>query len=171
MVLLSSGMRLRTLNRLVLPVDTGLYQLVIRLPRKAVIRVGAKGTHRFPAGIYVYTGSARRNLGARLERHLRREKRLRWHIDYLLERAQVVAAGVYLHEGNAECRLSQWVGGLPGASSVMRGFGSSDCHCQTHLWYFPSLPEKLFSDPRGRWIWFEGSYSMNRGGSIGSLHH
>jgi len=37
----------------------GLYELRIRLRRPATITVGALGRVRFPAGWYVYTGSAR----------------------------------------------------------------------------------------------------------------
>jgi hypothetical protein len=32
----------------------------------------------------VYTGSAKRGLDARIERHIRHDKALHWHIDYLL---------------------------------------------------------------------------------------
>ncbi|MDG6902673.1 MAG: GIY-YIG nuclease family protein [Nitrososphaerota archaeon] len=64
--------------------DSGLYQLVIRLKRKQSIGVGRLGRFAFPSGYYVYTGSARRGLESRIARHLRKEKRLRWHVDYVL---------------------------------------------------------------------------------------
>ncbi len=57
------------------------YQLLIRIGRPIRLRIGALGVQEFPAGHYLYTGSARRNLEARIHRHLRREKKLRWHID------------------------------------------------------------------------------------------
>jgi len=41
------------------------------------------GEFDFPAGIRLH-GSAKRNFEARIARHLRQEKTLRWHIDYLL---------------------------------------------------------------------------------------
>ena len=53
--------------------------------------VGGLGTFDFPAGCYVYTGSPKRNLHARVARHHSRGKRLRWHIDYLL--AAISATG------------------------------------------------------------------------------
>lgn len=59
-----------------------LYTLSLALPRRRRIRVGALGTFVFPAGRYLYTGSARRGAAARIARHARRDKRLRWHIDY-----------------------------------------------------------------------------------------
>jgi Uri superfamily endonuclease len=40
--------------------------------------------------LYVYTGSARAGLEARIARRRRREKRMRWHIDYLLREARIV---------------------------------------------------------------------------------
>ena len=53
-------------------------------PRAATVTVGRLGRFRFPPGVYVYTGSARRNLEARSRRHLSRTKNLHWHSDYLL---------------------------------------------------------------------------------------
>ena len=60
------------------------YQLVIEVPSALRLTVGRLGTFELPAGVYVYTGSARRGFEARLARHARVEKRLRWHIDCLL---------------------------------------------------------------------------------------
>ncbi len=57
------------------------YQLVIRVPLQIEVTIGKLGLFRFPEGTYVYTGSARRNYEARIARHLRQEKSLRWHID------------------------------------------------------------------------------------------
>jgi len=48
----------------------------------------------FPAGWYVYTGSARNGLAQRVGRHLRHNKRKHWHIDYLLAVADRVEAFV-----------------------------------------------------------------------------
>ncbi len=108
------------------------YQLYITLSRNAVIRVGALGRHRFSAGEYLYTGSARRNIEARIRRHCSDNKRLRWHIDYLLHHP---AARVVRVERSIlpECRLNQAsVGEIP-----VPGFGASDCRsgCGSHLKY------------------------------------
>ena len=53
------------------------YQLIIELPRTIRFRAGALGPCRLAAGRYVYTGSARRNLEARIRRHLAGKKKLR----------------------------------------------------------------------------------------------
>ena len=58
------------------------YQLTIQLKQDSTVQIGKFGTFEFPAGYYVYTGSAKRNLEARIQRHLSKEKRLKWHIDY-----------------------------------------------------------------------------------------
>ena len=75
-------------NRLAMAETAVTYQLTIRLTKDIHIAIGALGTHRLPAGDYVYTGSARRNLEARIARHCRRNKKLHWHIDYLLAAAE-----------------------------------------------------------------------------------
>jgi len=59
------------------------YQLYIRLLRGMSVRVGALGPVSLAPGWYVYTGSARRGLVARVRRHLARGKRRRWHVDWI----------------------------------------------------------------------------------------
>ena len=119
---------------------TGLYQLIIRLDEGATIRVGRLGAFRFPRGYYVYTGSARSGLEQRVARHLRRDKRLHWHIDYLLARGSVTQVLVYPGAGS-ECALNRAVEALPGGEVVVRGFGSSDCRCRAHLHFFARPPD------------------------------
>ena len=41
----------------------------------------------FSAGVYVYTGSATRGLEARIARHQRADKKIRWHFDHLPDEA------------------------------------------------------------------------------------
>jgi Uri superfamily endonuclease len=106
------------------------YQLNIELSRKQTIQVGRLGTFQFPAGRYIYTGSARRNLLSRVRRHLGKEKTLRWHIDYLLASRFARVVEVTL-SAQAECRCNQHVAG----EIVAPGFGASDCRarCGSHL--------------------------------------
>lgn len=115
----------------------GLYQLVIRLRRARIIKVGALGRFRFPAGWYVYTGSARNGLAQRIRRHLRGQKRKHWHIDYLLAAADGVEAFFMRGETISECKLHDR---LQGGEMVVSNFGSSDCGCQSHLAYFRNRP-------------------------------
>lgn len=112
--------------------DSGLctYQLHIVVARPRILTIGRLGTFRFPAGHYIYTGSARRNLVARVRRHLSRDKKLRWHIDYLLTAHAVKVLDVTL-SSDSECSLNRRLAG----EIVVPGFGASDCreHCKTHL--------------------------------------
>lgn len=116
------------------------YQLLIELARPARVRVGALGTFDFPAGRYLYTGSARRGLEARIARHLApaAAKRLRWHIDWLL--AHPAARVLRVRRSRLpECALNRRAGG----DVVAPGFGAGDCRagCGSHLRYLgPASP-------------------------------
>jgi Uri superfamily endonuclease len=118
-----------------IPNEPGVYQLVLFLPEDITLRVGALGVFHFPAGRYVYTGSALGGLRARLARHLRTQKRLRWHIDYLLPHAVVEDIRLFLTKERRECAINRQTLTLPHARVIARGFGSSDCRCPTHLVY------------------------------------
>ena len=117
----------------------GVYHLVLRLPRETRIRVGRLGTARFGAGYYVYTGSAMNGLEARVARHQRRRKSLRWHIDYLLQKAEIAAVELIPTRRRLECARNRVILSLPGATIPVPGFGSSDCRCRSHLLYFGNL--------------------------------
>lgn len=124
--------------------DSGAYCLLIRLRRRQRLRVGRLGVFDFPAGFYVYCGSALGGLAARLNRYKRKAKRLHWHIDHLLAlpAAEIVMTQTYPSERRLECVLAKAVLNAPGATVVARGFGSSDCRagCPAHLIYFPRRP-------------------------------
>lgn len=110
--------------------DVQTYQLLIRLAVPARVRVGRLGEFEFPAGRYIYTGSARRNLDARLARHRATAKTLRWHIDYLLAvpGAEIIATPCF---AAAECAVNQNTDGV----IVVPRFGAGDCRagCGSHL--------------------------------------
>jgi Uri superfamily endonuclease len=114
------------------------YQLEIDLAAPVRVAVGRLGVFDFPAGSYIYTGSARRNPEARVARHLRREKKLHWHIDYLLAAPGARVTGVVRHAG-AECAVNRLVAG----ARVAPGFGASDCRagCGSHLKYLGAREE------------------------------
>ena len=115
----------------------GVYQLRIHLKRPKTIRVGALGKHSFPAGWYVYTGSARNGLAQRVGRHLRQNKRKHWHIDHLLAVADQVEAFVLPGEKLTECELHAR---LRRGKVLILGFGASDCRCEAHLAYCERRP-------------------------------
>lgn len=136
--------------------DSGCYSLIITLKRQRRIRVGKLGVARFPAGTYVYTGSAMKGLAARLKRHCRRKKKIHWHIDHLLAlpEARVKKIITYPPTSHQECRQNQRIAARAGATVILRHFGSTDCKsgCASHLFFFPGdarVPdfEKCFRQP------------------------
>ena len=117
----------------------GIYALIIKLSKKKEIKVGRLGTFVFPKGYYVYTGSAQSGLEKRINRHLSSEKKLHWHIDYLLCYAKVIKEVRYAGRKD-ECKLNSMTGQIAGATQIVKKFGSSDCNCATHLYYFENIP-------------------------------
>ncbi|GEN33501.1 MULTISPECIES: GIY-YIG nuclease family protein [Aneurinibacillus] len=111
-----------------------LYSIEMYLPETVKITVGRLGTFIFSAGIYIYVGSAKRNIEARINRHIRKEKPLRWHLDYLRPYAEITEVCTYSGK-EGECGLfARLLEEKQGAIPV-RGFGSSDCRCPAHLFY------------------------------------
>ncbi len=118
----------------------GIYVLFIRLTRSTTLCVGAIGERKFKEGVYAYVGSAQTNLEKRLERHLRREKKLFWHIDYLLNSpyARIEKTLFASADKSAECIVA---GQLAKQGEDVRGFGCSDCKCRSHLFRIGGDPE------------------------------
>lgn len=115
----------------------GTYCLLAELPEGCSIRVGKLGTFDFPAGTYVYVGSALGGIQQRVNRHRSINKRRRWHVDYFLSRARIVSTiSIPCDSKEYECAVAQTLMRAEGAVVVAEGFGSSDCGCDTHLIYF-----------------------------------
>jgi Uri superfamily endonuclease len=115
------------------------YQLHIRLSQPVRLQIGRLGEFDFPAGDYVYTGSAKRNFEARIARHMRRDKTLRWHIDHLLDAMETRVTSIVRAEHD-ECELNQATRGIV----LVPGFGSSDCRkgCGSHLKFLGTAQSK-----------------------------
>lgn len=111
--------------------DSGVYLAFFRLPRPRCIAVGRLGVFNFPPGTYAYVGSAQRNLQARLARHARRRKVLRWQIDYLSVRAEFRGALLIDGPKRLECALAALL--ARHYPRLVPGFGASDCRCGGHL--------------------------------------
>jgi sugar fermentation stimulation protein A len=113
------------------------YIAVFHLVRPRRIPVGRLGTFDFPPGFYFYAGSAQRGLSARLARHARRRKPLRWHIDYLSVEARMLGAVIVDGPKRKECELAGELAEC--CARPVAGFGSSDCRCDGHLFHAPTL--------------------------------
>ncbi|HKL13800.1 MAG TPA: GIY-YIG nuclease family protein [Halanaerobiales bacterium] len=113
--------------------DSGIYVLKILLKNTQEIKVGALGRNKFAEGFYYYIGSAQKNLQSRVKRHLKDKKNFHWHIDYLLDKADVV--DYYTVEGpkNYECKLFNYLNNKDELKIMLEDFGSSDCSCVSHL--------------------------------------
>lgn len=138
-----------------------LYVVAARLPRRERLAVAAHSVLDLDRGWYAYIGSAQRGRRARVARHMRAGKPLRWHADYLF--SQHPATHAWSIDvppsaptsrsacASAECALADALvraGGArpavaattaPGSSSARLRFGASDCDCAGHLVRFPSL--------------------------------
>lgn len=116
--------------------NSGAYQLTIEIKKDIKIKIGALGRSSFRKGFYVYTGSAMTGLEARVARHKRKDKKIRWHIDYLLNHRSVKIIDVKLFRSinKQECSLNLQVTDLPDSEIPVPKFGSSDCRvCPAHL--------------------------------------
>lgn len=110
----------------------GIYVLVISVSNDAKIDVGALGRLNFEKGLYAYVGSAQTCLEKRIERHLRKTKRRFWHVDYLLDSADVKIVKFFYRKAGKleECRIANKI---CQKSIPIKNFGSSDCKCKSHL--------------------------------------
>ncbi len=124
----------------------GVYQLLIYLSKSTHIKIGKKGTFRFPKGYYIYTGSAKNGLKARVERHLGGKKKNFWHIDYLLNHASIKKVLLFPEERTDECSLSRNMLKKSRAKVIVPKFGASDCNCPTHLVFFKKLKDVFVTE-------------------------
>jgi Uri superfamily endonuclease len=109
----------------------GAYAMAIELSDEVTVTFSGRSPIVLPAGRYLYCGSAKGpgGLKARLSRHMRRGKSVRWHVDQLTEQGLVI--GSWIFPGGDECELVQMCSYLP---MPIAGFGSSDCAtCRSHL--------------------------------------
>ena len=110
----------------------GTYVLAISLGSDQDIEVGALGILHFEKGLYCYVGSALGGLDSRVSRHQRKDKVLKWHADYITTRADSVDAYISYPDYIEECDLAKMAEDA-GMEPSYKGFGCSDCKCDTHL--------------------------------------
>ncbi|OUJ18703.1 Uri superfamily endonuclease [Methanonatronarchaeum thermophilum] len=118
----------------------GIYTLIIKANETTQV-VGAIGELQFD-GVYLYIGSA---LGPGGLKRIKRHQEIavgirdveRWHIDYLLSKADLVGYAFSFTERDVECKIA---GALDTNKSVQK-FGCSDCKCESHLFKTKNLGE------------------------------
>ncbi|MCK4883359.1 MAG: GIY-YIG nuclease family protein [Candidatus Diapherotrites archaeon] len=120
----------------------GVYCLVINVQKDINVKIGAIGRKTFKKGKYIYVGSAQNSLEKRIARHFLegKGKKIRWHIDYLLENAEAKAKQALYKNARKEeeCAIALC---LAKSEEPVKGFGCSDCKCNSHLFRMKSLKE------------------------------
>jgi Uri superfamily endonuclease len=123
--------------------DRGAYILLMELEKTQKIKPGRLAEADFKKGMYLYVGRARKGLQARIRRHVREEKKLFWHIDYLLRTAKLREIWTRKNFFD-ECRIASKLRDLLSPPSpIHKGFGSTDCRCPGHLLYVSSPEIKV----------------------------
>ena len=110
----------------------GSYVLLIQLPEEQIIKIGSLNAVKFPSGYYAYVGSAMSGFKSRVSRHFKSNKKHHWHIDYLLDGASIKGVIFCEAENKVECTIAQ---ALDRQFDSIRGFGSTDCRCPSHLFF------------------------------------
>lgn len=120
----------------------GIYILLIKIDKNIEIEIGSLGKINFDKGIYSYIGSAQNNLEKRIQRHKIKNKKLRWHIDYLLKNKYVKILKIYYKKAGREeeCKIAKM---LSKTEIPISKFGCSDCDCKSHLFKIKSLKNIL----------------------------
>ncbi len=113
----------------------GTYCLLIHLKHDSKITIGKLGEKNFTKGYYIYIGSALNSLKTRIQRHLREEKKIHWHIDYLLnnEKSEIIEVLYTISNLKWECKIAATI---TETGEDVINFGCSDCKCNSHLFYF-----------------------------------
>lgn len=120
----------------------GIYILLIKIDKNREIEIGSLGKINFDKGIYSYIGSAQNNLEKRIQRHKVKNKKLRWHIDYLLKNKYVKILKIYYKKAGREeeCKIAKM---LSKTEIPISKFGCSDCDCKSHLFKIKNLKNIL----------------------------
>jgi Uri superfamily endonuclease len=125
--------------------NSGAYVLILELTGVITLTIGALGEYEFKSGYYAYVGSALGSNGFnRVLRHIRvsegSNQTRKWHIDYLSSVSTIIEAHKVFTLERVECTISSAIFNSLGVSS-MKGFGCSDCKCESHLYYCENLAE------------------------------
>lgn len=124
-------------------VVSGLYVVHLEIECSAPAQIGKLGEFTFPAGHYLYVGSAMNSLWPRVRRHLDGRGPRHWHIDHLRDVASPAGAWVAVTGEKRECEFAEAMAGLPGVEVWPPRFGASDCNCPGHLLRLPGAPDQM----------------------------
>jgi len=127
----------------------GAYLIFLQVQKSITLEVGKLGASTFPAGRYVYVGSASRGIEKRIARHRRlaetKAGKIHWHIDFLLTHPKVRFIRAQQLNESTECMVSHDIASAKEVTVPVPGFGSTDCRagCRTHLYRMASKTQKV----------------------------
>lgn len=126
--------------------DSGSYLFLMECSKDKSVKIGSLGEIKFKKGFYCYVGSAKQGLSKRIKRHKAKRKNHHWHIDYLREECGVAGSWPIRIQGDIECAMAKDIKKV--SDGFVDKFGSSDCSCDSHLFYFKDNPvrTKKFQD-------------------------
>ena len=120
----------------------GIYILLIKISENMQKKIGSLGRIKFDKGIYAYVGSAQNGIEKRITRHKSENKKIFWHIDYLLSNKFAKIIKVFYKESEKlkECKIACK---LNKTEFLIPNFGCSDCDCESHLFKIKNLDNIL----------------------------
>ncbi len=111
----------------------GTYCIIFKLKNKLTITVKSGKTYTLQRGTYIYVGSAWNGGGieSRVKRHLKKDKKKHWHLDFITTTKEFEAQKVItIPNKKAECEVAS----LLNRNYIgIEKFGCSDCSCFSHL--------------------------------------
>ena len=131
-------------GRIITKPESGTYALILSSSRRAVIRVGRLGELRVQPGFYVYLGTAFGPGGVRgrIAHHAKLSERPHWHIDFLRLHTELLEVWHAYDRVRREHQWARQIKAVRGSSMPIAGFGSSDCSCESHLYFLRRYPSR-----------------------------
>lgn len=122
--------------------EKGTYALILKNSENRNVQIGRWQALDIEPGFYIYIGSAfgPGGIKARVSRHFRRSKPMRWHIDFISSITKPVSAWYTCRSKRVEHDWAQTFLKIPDFRPI-KGFGCSDCRCFSHLFYSKKQPE------------------------------
>ncbi|MEN8192686.1 MAG: GIY-YIG nuclease family protein [Bacteroidota bacterium] len=119
--------------------NSGVYILELFASEEFQVNIKKFSGITLKKGYYYYIGSAQKNLKQRIERHLRIEKKIHWHIDHLTTAPSISTKNAYIIYNSPKDLEEEIANNFPsmfGGIIVLKGFGNSDTKGSiTHLFY------------------------------------
>ncbi|MBF0621408.1 MAG: GIY-YIG nuclease family protein [Magnetococcales bacterium] len=109
------------------------YLLNIFFTHQTAITVGAWGLATIGAGRYLYVGSAKRAWQKRVGRHFSDDKKVRWHVDYLLMNSASQLRSAWVSMADRECEIARMLLDNGLVDAPFKRLGASDCRCPAHF--------------------------------------